>query len=57
MFQMIFEICQRLLDGFGMSVEWALSIVIPIVKGKGLSGTAAVIEMWSFFSMVVKWVL
>ena len=29
------EICQRVLDRFGMSVEWALSIVVPIFKGKG----------------------
>ena len=29
------EICQRVLDGFGMPVEWALSIVVPIVKRKG----------------------
>ena len=29
------EICQRVLHGFGMPVEWALSIVIPIFKGKG----------------------
>ena len=29
------EICQRILDGFGMPVEWALSIVVPIFKGKG----------------------
>ena len=24
-----------MLDGFGMPVEWALSIVVPIFKGKG----------------------
>ena len=29
------EICQRVLDGFGMPVEWALSIVVLIFKGKG----------------------
>ena len=29
------EICQRTLDGFGMPVEWALTIVVPIFKGKG----------------------
>ena len=29
------EICQKVLDGFGMPAEWALSIVVPIFKGKG----------------------
>ena len=29
------EICQKVLDGFGMQVEWALSTVVPIFKGKG----------------------
>ena len=40
--QMMTEICQIVLDGFGMPVEWALSIVVPIFKGKVTSGTAAV---------------
>ena len=31
---MMAEICQRVLDGFGMPVEWALGIVFPIFKGK-----------------------
>ena len=31
--QVMAEICQRVLDGFGMSAEWALSIVVPIFKG------------------------
>ena len=29
------ELCQRVLYRFGMSVEWALSIVVPTVNGKG----------------------
>ena len=29
------QIHQRVLDGFGMHVELALSIVVPILKGKG----------------------
>ena len=29
------EICQKVLDGFGMPAEWALSMVVPIFKGKG----------------------
>ena len=29
------EICQKVLDGFGMSAEWAPSIVVLILKGKG----------------------
>ena len=29
------ELCQRVLDGKGMPDEWALSVVIPIFKGRG----------------------
>ena len=29
------EICKKLLDGFKMLAEWALSIVVPIFKGNG----------------------
>ena len=29
------EICQKVLDGLGIPAEWAVSIVVPIVKGKG----------------------
>ena len=29
------EICQKVLDGFGMPVEWALCVVVQIFKGKG----------------------
>ena len=39
------EICQSILDGFGMPVEWALSIVVAILKGRGISGTAAAVEL------------
>ena len=33
--QVMAEICQKVLDGFGMPAEWALRIVVPIFKGKG----------------------
>ena len=29
------ELCQSVLDGRGMLDEWALSVVVPIFKGKG----------------------
>ena len=29
------EICQKVLDGYGMLAEWAQSIVVPIFKEKG----------------------
>ena len=32
---MMAEICQKVLDGFGMPAELALSIVVAIFKGKG----------------------
>ena len=32
-FQVMAEICQKVQDGFGMPVEWALSIMVPIFKG------------------------
>ena len=28
------EICQKLLDGFGMPAEWELGIVVPMFLGK-----------------------
>ena len=33
--QVMAEICQKVLDGFGVTVEFALRIVVPIFKGKG----------------------
>ena len=33
--QVMAEIRQKVLFGFGMPAEWALSIVVPIFKGKG----------------------
>ena len=33
--QVVAETCQKVLDGFGMPVEWALSIVVQIFNGKG----------------------
>ena len=33
--QVMAEICQKVLDGFGMPVELALGIVVTIFKGKG----------------------
>ena len=29
------ELCQSMLDGRGIPDEWALSVVVPIFKGKG----------------------
>ena len=29
------KICQKVLDGFGIPAEWALSMVVPIFRGKG----------------------
>ena len=31
----VVELCQSVLDGRGMPDEWALSVVVPIFKGKG----------------------
>ena len=31
---MIARICQKVLDGFGAPVEWAINIVVPIFKVK-----------------------
>ena len=33
--QVMAEICQKVLDGFGIPAEWALRIVVPIFKGNG----------------------
>ena len=32
--QVMAEICRKVLDVFGMLVEWAVSIVIPIFNGR-----------------------
>ena len=34
--QVMAETCHKVLDGFGMPVERALSIVVPIFKAKGV---------------------
>ena len=47
--QMMAEICWKVLDGFGMPVEWVLSMVVPIFKERVTSGTA---ELCSFLSMI-----
>ena len=31
----LMELCQRILDGKGMSADWATCVAIPICKGKG----------------------
>ena len=33
--QVMTDVCQKFLDGFGMPAEWALRIVFPIFKGNG----------------------
>ena len=33
--QVMAEICQKVLEGFGMPAEWALSLVVLIFKWKG----------------------
>ena len=43
--QVMAEICQQVLGGFGMTAEWALSIVVQIFKGRVTSGTAAAIVL------------
>ena len=35
------EICQSVLDGFGMPAEWALAIVVPIFMGNGYIGNCS----------------
>ena len=32
--QVMAELCQGVLDAFGMPAEWSLSIVVPIFQGK-----------------------
>ena len=39
------EICQRVLDGLGMPVEWALGIVVLIFRGFVTPRIAAAIEL------------
>ena len=43
--QVMAEIYKRVLHGLGMPVEWSLSIVVLIFKGKVTSRSAAAIEL------------
>ena len=43
--QVMAEICQKVLNGFGIPAEWALSIVVLIFKGNVISGTVAAVEL------------
>ena len=43
--QMMAELCQRVLDDFGMSAALALSMVALIFKGRVISGYAVVMEL------------
>ena len=58
--QVMAEINLKILDGFGMPAVWALSIVVPIFKGKGdirnCSGYGAV-KLLEHGTKVVKMVL
>ena len=45
------EIFQKVLNGFGMPAEWALSILVPIFIGKVISRTVAAIELHGFLRM------
>ena len=42
--QVMAEICQRVIDGFGMPVEWTLSIVVSIFMGMGDISNCSCIE-------------
>ena len=33
--RVLMELCHRILDGRGMTEDWATSVAIPIFKGKG----------------------
>ena len=49
--QLMAEICQAVLDGFGMPVEWTFSIVLPICKGEGDIRNRNCCRAQSFLSM------
>ena len=33
--KVMMELCQRVLDGTGMTYKWKTSVIVPIFKGKG----------------------
>ena len=39
------EICQRVIDGFGMPVELIINIVVPFLRGRVTSETGAALEL------------
>ena len=50
--QIMYEIYQRVHDGFGLLDEWAIRIVFPICKGRVTSETAAATKLRRLLSMV-----
>ena len=48
------EICQRVLDGFGIPVEWSLSIVVPIFNGSGDIGNCSCCRAVKLFGHGMK---
>ena len=54
------QLCQGVLDGKGMPDDWALSVVIPIFKGKGDAMSCAVyrgVKLLEHAMKIVKMVL
>ena len=44
------ELCQSVLNGRGMPDEWALSVVVPIFKGKGDAMSCGAYKVLGFIS-------
>ena len=49
------EICPKILDKFGILVEWALSIVVPIFKRDGDIRKCSCYRGMTFHEHGIKW--
>ena len=49
--QVMAEICERVLDGFGMLVKWVLCIAVLVFNGMVISGIAAATVTTNFLCM------
>ena len=53
--QVIAEMCHTVLDGFGMPAQWALSVVVLILKGKGdIRSCYGAVKLFEHCMKVVK---
>ena len=54
---MMIKLCQRVLDGKGISEDWNISVMCQSKREKEMWQTAVHIEQWSYWSMKWRWLV